>query len=321
MQRAPSVVARFQAAGGAGDRTRISGHGVTWGLLNDYNRVFVPGAFVEDLQEIDARHPMPIGWMHDIPMGVWDTVAEDTTGLFFDGLLSQTSTGNDAAQLMRDGLNALSIGFWPSVIQYAEPGERCSFETPYGTRAYQFDDYAMYIIKAELVECSFVFVGADDEARVETVQALVRHARQQLPGVAQEASWEDTAASMARLLSGCDELPELERQAFYGSLVQAYVRHEKTPPAYGLAESVAGISFQHDERALFADRTLRDQFAAIAQTAPLLEQGLSDEARNAAQQTLAEVQRLLDKKSQAQVLAELEASLRETTQNLKEPTS
>jgi HK97 family phage prohead protease len=321
MQGAPRVVARFQAAGDGADRTRITGHGVTWGLLNSYNRVFVPGTFHDWLPEFDDRHPVPIGWMHDIPVGRWDQIEEDTIGLLMSGLLSQTSLGNDTAALMRDGLNALSIGFYPTEVAWADAGVRMTFDTPYGQRSYQFDDYALYIIKAELVECSFVMTGADDEARVDEVQALIRHARELLPGVAEQASWEDTASSMARLLAGIDGLPELERHALYRSLTQSYSRHEKTPPPFTQARPVSEISFQHDERSLFAEQSLRDTFAAISQSARLLDRGLSDTAREEARQALAEVQSLLDHKSEEQVLAELTASLRETAQTFKEKTN
>jgi hypothetical protein len=176
-----------------------------------------------------------------------------------------------------------------------------------------------------------VFVGADDEARIESVQSLrdlVRQAREQLPGVAAQASWEETASSMAALLGGLSELPELERLALYGTLRQSYVRHGKTPPAYGRGRTIADIEFQHDERTLFADRALQQEFTRIAELAQLVDehQELSSEARAAAEAQISAVQQLLERKPQkteAELIADIQASLRETTQTLtaKEHTS
>jgi HK97 family phage prohead protease len=117
-----------------------------------------------------------MGYQHRDAVGKWSTRREDEIGLYLEGPVSDTSLGRDALTLAHDGvLTGLSVGFWPRSWQYAEPGERVTFETPFGTRSYQFDEWVVYVLEAELAEASLVIAPSDDEARlIRTRSARVR---------------------------------------------------------------------------------------------------------------------------------------------------
>lgn len=215
-----SAITVQDADGDVDAATTIGCYGVGYGVENAYGRVFVPGAFAESIQELNASldtKPLPIGWMHDIPIGKFTTLRDELKGPYLEGQLSGTSAGQDAGVLAADGLTAVSVGFVAQVYQWADKGELVSFDTPYGKKTYQADDYVLYVVKAQLVECSMVLVGADDEARITVVQSLLEKADRALPGLATDASWEDVAYSMALLMGGrgasaFQELPELEHR-------------------------------------------------------------------------------------------------------------
>lgn len=155
------------------DGATISGFGEVWGVLNEAGRVFVPGAFAQSLAELNPSRPLPIGWLHEVPIGKWTRIQETREGLRMEGRISQTTVGRDASILVRDGaLTSLSIGFSPIDVQFASPREQARFETPFGTATYQFPEPVAYIVKAQLVETSLVMVGAQREARIVAVQSL-----------------------------------------------------------------------------------------------------------------------------------------------------
>lgn len=313
--------------------TTIGGYGVGYGLRNRYGRVFVPGAFAVSItqlqQELEAK-PLPIGWMHDLPIGKWTTLEDREQGPYLEGPLSQTSTGEDAAILVRDGLSALSIGFDPTdenfSYMWAEPNQVCSFNTPYGARTYQFDDYTIYIITASLVECSLVLVGADDDARITLVQSLLAKADRALPGLTQGAGWEDVAYSMALVMGGrgansFQELPELEHRALYQRLAEGYAKFDKTPPPYERRPDYRDVQFQSDERSIFQDRYLRKTLAAATAGAAGIEGQLSPETREEALRLVESLTGLTERRDAAQLLEEMQARIDHTTQSLRGTTT
>jgi len=292
LQQARSL--EVQARQDAGGATTIGCYGVGYGVLNAYGRVFVPGAFGESLQSFSAEKPLPIGWSHNVPIGKFTTLEDQAKGPYLEGPLSQTSLGQDAAVLVRDGLTAVSIGFSIEDYQdllWAEPNETCTFETPFGTFTYQFDDYVLYIIRAQARECSLVLVGADDDARVAAVQSLLENASRALPGLKQDSEWEGVAYSMALLMGGRGaaafaDAGDVEHHALYQRLAAAYARLGKTPPAYARAPKFDQVAFQHDERAIFADRYLRKSLAAVTAGAGGLEGPLSAETLQEAKRAI-----------------------------------
>ena len=98
-----------------GDSRTFEGYGSVFGLLDSYADIVAPGAFKRSLREAKAAGRMPaLLWQHDAdkPIGVYESMSEDETGLFVKGRLSDTQLGRDAYTLLKDGaLSGLSIGF------------------------------------------------------------------------------------------------------------------------------------------------------------------------------------------------------------------
>lgn len=297
-QRAIFRGAQAAASTDSAGVTTIEMRAVGYGTLNAYGRVFVPGAFAQSIaalsQTLDEK-PIPIGWMHDVPVGKFTQLEDAADGPHLRGALSKTSLGEDAATLVRDGLTACSVGFGVQDyddLQLAEPGETCTFETPYGTFTYTFQDWVLYVVEAQLMECSLVLVGADDDSRVVAVQSLLAKAQKALPAIAkQEPSWEDVAYSMALLMGGrgaaaFQELPELEHAQLYTKLAAAYRQHGKNPPAYSRHPKYDDVAFQHGEREVFGERYLQKNLRTVQAGAGGLAGPLSDETREEAERTI-----------------------------------
>lgn len=305
----------------------IGGYGVAYGLRNRYGRVFVPGAFNDSLQSFTDAKPLPIGWMHELPIGKWTTLRDTEQGPYLEGPLSDTTQGRDASVLARDGLTALSIGFDPFDATfeavYAEGGTRVQFETPYGTRSYQFDEWTTYIVTASIVECSMVLVGVDDDARLTTVQSLAEKAERAFPGASENADWNDVAYSMALLMGGrgassFQDLPDPEHRALYERLCAGYTRHGKTPPPYDRRPEYQRIAFQHDERLIFHDRYLRKQLAGVNAGAGGIDGPLSDETRAEAERAIEALQALTQRTSTTATFLSTVEELAAKTRSLKE---
>lgn len=194
----------FQAAL-ADDGATVTGWGEVWGVLNEAGRVFVPGAFAHSIEGL-GRRPLPMGWEHVETIGRWTRIEENARGLELTGRISQTSRGRDASVLVRDrALQGISIGFIPQETRSARPGERVELDTPRGRVAYRVDEYATYVLRADLLEASLVMVGAQREALITKVQA------------AQEAELRATLRDLAHVLHDVGELSpetrEVARQA------------------------------------------------------------------------------------------------------------
>lgn len=175
---------RAAAEDRADGRTVVSGHAVMWDSRNSYAEQFVPGAFTDTLRQKGDGKPLVMGYQHREPIGRWTEYAEDGDGLALSGPISDTAQGRDAVTLLRDGvLTGLSIGFWPVRYQFAEPGERVTFQTPFGERTYEPDEPTIFVLEAELVEASLVMAPSDDDARVEAIreerEQLLTRARQE----------------------------------------------------------------------------------------------------------------------------------------------
>lgn len=100
-----------------GDGTAMSfeGYGSVFGVLDSYADIVAPGAFKKTLREHKAKNRLPaLLWQHDpsSPIGVYESMSEDETGLYVKGKLSDTQLGREAYTLLKDGaLSGLSIGF------------------------------------------------------------------------------------------------------------------------------------------------------------------------------------------------------------------
>ena len=72
--------------------------------------IITPGAFKKT---IDGRQQsIKVLWQHKEPIGKSMRLYEDTVGLFVEGKISKTRLGDEAIELMRDGvIDKMSVGF------------------------------------------------------------------------------------------------------------------------------------------------------------------------------------------------------------------
>src|SRR3954465_7749056 len=84
-----------------GDARTVEGYGSTFGNVDSYGDVVMPGAFVKSLL---TRKPAML-WQHtpEEPIGVWDEVRETPNGLYLKGRILPTQCGNDAYTLAKGG--------------------------------------------------------------------------------------------------------------------------------------------------------------------------------------------------------------------------
>lgn len=306
----------------AGDTARVAGYASVWGSLNSFDEVFVPGAFAEDLGNTDSSKPLVLGYMHRDAIGKWDVHREDEHGLYLEGTISPTTLGKEASILVRDGvLTGLSVGFIPEVFQFAEPGERCVFDTPQGQVVYQFDSCVLYVLKACVVEASLVIAPSDDEARLVAVRDIMGKAARALPALRSEPSWDDVAYSMALLMGGrgagaFSDLPDTQHRALYQRVADAYPA-DKTPPAYERTPDYKLVEFRHDERHIFHDRYLRKTIDSLTSGLKGHDGPLSVETRQAALAAETQLRALLEPQHADPDLTEVLGDIQQLTRTLK----
>jgi len=89
----------------------IEGYASTWDL-DQTNDIIQEGAFKKTIQEGLTSKRIKMLWQHDQALGMPTEMFEDSTGLYVKGKISRTQLGDDALELMRDGVvNTMSIGF------------------------------------------------------------------------------------------------------------------------------------------------------------------------------------------------------------------
>ncbi|MBU3031290.1 HK97 family phage prohead protease [Paracoccus marinaquae] len=113
----PGLEVKF--AGGAPTLTEghvIEGYASLFGLTDQGGDAVLPGAFAASLKRLAARGDrVRMLWQHDParPIGVWDEIREDATGLWVRGrLLPDVAQAREAAALIGAGaIDGLSIGY------------------------------------------------------------------------------------------------------------------------------------------------------------------------------------------------------------------
>jgi HK97 family phage prohead protease len=138
----------------------FTGYGAVFNNVDEGGDMIAPGAFRKSLAEFKRRKMLPPMLMqHDqrkLPIGVWDALVEDETGLKADGRLLDTSTGLDVYKAMKAGaISGLSIGYRPRVVAMGRTASE-----PFRT-----------IKELDLVEISVVTMPMNDLARVSGVKA------------------------------------------------------------------------------------------------------------------------------------------------------
>ena len=144
----------------AGADGAFSGYGSVFGVVDTYNEIVAPGAFVGSIAA--RKRPLPVLWQHrtDSPIGVYDEVTEDSKGLFVKGrlLVKDVALAAEAHALMKAGaVTGLSIGYWT---------RESSFDEKTGVRT---------LTRLDLEEVSIVTMPANDEARVDAVKLKLAH--------------------------------------------------------------------------------------------------------------------------------------------------
>ncbi len=106
---------------------KISGYASLFGQTDMSGDIVRCGAFAASLlSRTTERLPMLFGHETAQPIGVWDRIFEDRTGLFVSGrIIGGHHNADRTARLIREGaLSGLSIGYRPKRIQTREAGGR-----------------------------------------------------------------------------------------------------------------------------------------------------------------------------------------------------
>ena len=159
------------ADGVAQSARTFSGYGAAFNNVDAYGDVIMPGAFSEFLSDAKSgKSPWPSmlsqhGGMsmtsEDMtPIGVWQDLAEDGSGLRVTGQLADTPRGNEIDTLMRmtprPAIDGLSIGYIPKRYEPRSKPE----------------DPRRRITQIDLIEISPVTFPANRNARISSIKAI-----------------------------------------------------------------------------------------------------------------------------------------------------
>lgn len=143
----------------------FSGYGSVFGVVDSYNEVVAPGAFLESIEEAKSKdRTFPVLWQHRTgePIGAWDisSLKEDDHGLAGDGQLwlADAPYARIAYRGMQSrAITGLSIGYY---VRASTRDEKTGIRT---------------LTKLDLVEISIVTVPANDEARTDVIKSKLAH--------------------------------------------------------------------------------------------------------------------------------------------------
>jgi HK97 family phage prohead protease len=159
---------KFDAAAVDEKTGTFEGYGAVFGNVDAYGDVIQKGAFkttLKDWKKAKSLPPMLVqhgGWMMTdmdaLPVGKWEEMDEDDTGLRVKGRLINLDTerGKNIYGAMREGvLDGMSIGY-------------CAKDFTYGTKP---EEPRRTLKAVDLVEVSVVTFPANGRARVDAVKA------------------------------------------------------------------------------------------------------------------------------------------------------
>lgn len=133
----------------------VEGYVATWDK-DQVGDIIHKGAFSKSIQEGFPAGRIKMLWQHSEPLGMPIEMREDDVGLWAKGRISRTQLGDDALELMRDGVvDRFSIGF---VI----PKDKSTWG----------DDGTRHIHEAKLLEFSPVTFPANEAAVVTGVKSI-----------------------------------------------------------------------------------------------------------------------------------------------------
>ena len=121
--------ARFGEGLDVQDGNMIEGYASIFGSCDQGGDIVQKGAYVRSLKSLIASgRNVKMLWQHDPsqPIGVWEEVREDGTGLWVKGrLLDSVAKGREAAELIRAGaIDGLSIGYRTVKATKNDKGQR-----------------------------------------------------------------------------------------------------------------------------------------------------------------------------------------------------
>lgn len=92
----------------------FKGYASTFGNVDEVGDIIEAGAFTKSIMERGpaGTKQIKVLWQHDMPLGMPTVMMEDSKGLYVEGKISKTRLGDEALELMRDGVvDRMSIGF------------------------------------------------------------------------------------------------------------------------------------------------------------------------------------------------------------------
>ena len=123
MQHSTPIPLETKASSGG-----IEGYGSVFGNVDFGGDIVLPGAFSKSLQEYKDSNTMPqMFWAHkqDQVPGKWDSLKEDSYGLFGKGELIDTTLGSDVRKLTtHKAVSGLSIGYMTKDYSFDKEGNR-----------------------------------------------------------------------------------------------------------------------------------------------------------------------------------------------------
>jgi HK97 family phage prohead protease len=143
------------------EKREFEGYASTWSedLVGD---VINRGAFTKSIQESFPKGRIKVLWQHMEPLGMPTEMYEDDKGLFVKGKISKTRLGDEAIELMKDGvIDSMSIGF-------RIPQNKSTYDQETGVR---------FINEVMLHEFSLVTFPANPEAIVTGVKSITESIR------------------------------------------------------------------------------------------------------------------------------------------------
>ena len=142
-----------------GDDGTIEGYGSVFGVIDSYGEIVEPGAFTGSLVAAKrAGRTVKMLWQHnnEMPIGVWDDLAEDNKGLYVKGrlLIGVSEKATEAYGLVKAGaLDGLSIGY--REIEVGPHPDKTGI---------------LSLKKLDLKEVSIVTFAANEKARVQSIK-------------------------------------------------------------------------------------------------------------------------------------------------------
>ena len=173
---------------GTEERT-FTGYAAAYGNTDSDGDIIEMGAFDESIKQ--NRDKIKILWQHKSqePIGIPLEMREDEKGLWIKGKISKTARGDEAMELMRDGvISAMSVGFMIDQADYDEEGRR-------------------RIKSGRLMEFSLVTFPANEQAVIQSVKEVNER---EIERVLREAG---VSRAMAKTIvsSGVKSLRDAER--------------------------------------------------------------------------------------------------------------